>query len=43
VHGLTNLYVAGGSVLATSSQANLTLTILALGLRLAERLVDITR
>lgn len=37
VHGLTNLHIAGGSVLATSSQANPTLTILALGLRLAER------
>ncbi|RUY19947.1 GMC family oxidoreductase, partial [Mesorhizobium sp. M7A.F.Ca.US.001.04.2.1] len=38
VHGLMNLHIAGGSVLATSSQANPTLTILALGLRLADRL-----
>ncbi|RUX21120.1 GMC family oxidoreductase, partial [Mesorhizobium sp. M7A.F.Ca.US.011.01.1.1] len=38
VHGLMNLHIAGGSVLATSSQANPTLTVLALGLRLADRL-----
>lgn len=38
VHGYTNLYVAGGSVFTTSGWANPTLTIVALALRLAERL-----
>lgn len=38
VHGVDNLYVASGSVLPTSSQANPTLTILALSLRLGDRL-----
>lgn len=38
VHGLTNLYVAGGAALVTSSQANPTMTIVALGLRLADHL-----
>jgi choline dehydrogenase-like flavoprotein len=38
VHGVDNLYVASGSVLPTSSQANPTLTILALALRLGDRL-----
>ncbi len=38
VHGVTNLYIASGSVLPTSSQANPTLTILALTLRLGDRL-----
>lgn len=38
VHGTENLYVAGGSVFATSGQANPTLTILALALRLADHL-----
>jgi choline dehydrogenase-like flavoprotein len=38
VHGLANLYVAGGAVFATSGQANPTLTILALALRLADHL-----
>jgi choline dehydrogenase-like flavoprotein len=40
VHGLANLYVAGGAVFATSGQANPTLTILALALRLAEHLAE---
>jgi choline dehydrogenase-like flavoprotein len=44
VHGIDNLYVAGGAVFATSGQANPTLSILALALRLAaclrERLRD---
>jgi choline dehydrogenase-like flavoprotein len=36
VHGMTNLYVAGSAVFATSGQANPTLTIVALALRLAD-------
>jgi choline dehydrogenase-like flavoprotein len=40
VHGVANLYVAGGAVFATSGQANPTLTILALALRLADHLAD---
>ena len=39
VFGTDNLYVASGSVLPTSSQANPTLTTLALALRLADHLV----
>ena len=38
VHGVDNLHIASGSVLPTSSQANPTLTILALALRLGDRL-----
>jgi len=38
VHGIANLYVAGGSVFTTSGWANPTLTIVALALRLADRL-----
>ena len=38
VHGVDNLFVASGAVLPTSSQANPTLTILALTFRLAEHL-----
>ncbi len=38
VHGLDNLYVAGSSVFPTSGYANPTLTLLALALRLADRL-----
>lgn len=38
VHGVRNLYVAGSAVFATSSQANPTLTIAALALRLADHL-----
>jgi choline dehydrogenase-like flavoprotein len=38
VHGTENLYIAGGAVFPTSSQANPTLTIVALALRLADRL-----
>ena len=38
VHGISNLYVAGSSVFTTGGQANPTLTIVALALRLAEHL-----
>lgn len=38
VHGMDNLYVAGSSVFPTSGQANPTFTIVALALRLADRL-----
>jgi choline dehydrogenase-like flavoprotein len=41
VHGLRNLYVAGSAVFATSSQANPTLTIVALALRLADHIRQI--
>jgi choline dehydrogenase-like flavoprotein len=40
VHGMRNLYVAGSAVFPTSSQANPTLTIVALALRLAEHLKE---
>jgi choline dehydrogenase-like flavoprotein len=38
VHGVSNLYIASSSVFPTSSQANPTLTIVALALRLAKHL-----
>jgi choline dehydrogenase-like flavoprotein len=38
IHGLTNLYIAGSAVFPTSSQANPTLTIVALAARLAAHL-----
>lgn len=38
VHGIANLHVAGAAVFPTSSQANPTLTAVALALRLADRL-----
>ena len=38
VHGMENLYVAGSSVFPTAGQANPTVTIVALALRLADRL-----
>lgn len=42
VHGIGNLHVAGAAVFPTSSQANPTLTAVALALRLADRLGDET-
>jgi choline dehydrogenase-like flavoprotein len=38
VHSVRNLFIAGSAVFPTSSQANPTLTIIALSLRLAEHL-----
>jgi len=38
VHGVANLYVAGAALFPTSSQANPTLTLVALALRLARHL-----
>jgi choline dehydrogenase-like flavoprotein len=38
VHGINNLYVASAATFATSSQANPTLTVVALALRLADTL-----
>jgi choline dehydrogenase-like flavoprotein len=38
VHGMQNLFVAGSAIFPTSSQANPTLTIVALALRLADHL-----
>lgn len=38
VHDMANLYIAGGAVFPTSSQANPTLTVVALALRLADHL-----
>ena len=41
VHGVSNLFIAGSSVFPTSSQANPTLTIVAMSLRLADHLLTI--
>jgi choline dehydrogenase-like flavoprotein len=41
VHGVTNLYLAGSSVFPAAGHANPTLTLLALGIRLAQRLRDV--
>jgi choline dehydrogenase-like flavoprotein len=43
VHGIENLYIAGSATFPTSSQANPTLTIVALALRLAQRLRRVSR
>jgi len=43
VHSVANLYVAGSAVFPTSSQANPTLTLIAVSLRLAEHLVERAR
>ena len=40
VHGMENLYIAGSSVFPTSSSNNPTMTLVALALRLSDRLVD---
>jgi choline dehydrogenase-like flavoprotein len=41
VHGISNLFVAGSSVFPTGGWVNPTLTIVALALRLADRLEDV--
>ena len=41
IHGVHNLFIAGSSVFPTSSQANPTLTVVALVLRLADHLKDL--
>ncbi len=41
VHGIANLFVAGAATFPTSSQANPTLTVVALSLRLAEHLKQV--
>jgi len=38
VHGISNLYIAGSSVFPTSGLSNPTLTIIALAVRLADRI-----
>jgi choline dehydrogenase-like flavoprotein len=43
IHGLRNLYIAGGAVFPTSSQANPTLTVVALSVRLATLLAQAAR
>jgi choline dehydrogenase-like flavoprotein len=43
VHGIANLYLAGAATFPTSGQANPTLTIVALALRLAQRLKQVSR
>jgi choline dehydrogenase-like flavoprotein len=43
VHDVANLYIAGSAVFPTSSQANPTLTLLALSLRLADHLARTLR
>jgi choline dehydrogenase-like flavoprotein len=43
VHGMENLFVAGSSLFPTAGFANPTLTVVALTLRLADRLKDVAR
>ena len=43
VHGVANLYVAGGSVFPTAGHAGPTFTLTALAIRLAERLKEVLR
>lgn len=43
VHGVDNLFIAGSAVFPTSSQANPTLTIVALALRLAQHIKSLER
>lgn len=43
VHDVPNLFIAGSAVFPTSSQANPTLTIVAMALRLADRLKHLTK
>lgn len=43
VHGVSNLYVAGSSVFPTGGYANPTLTIIALAIRLGDRLREVMR
>ena len=43
VHGIDNLYIASAATFATSSQANPTLTVVALALRLADHLKSAAR
>ena len=40
VHGISNLFMAGGSVFPTGGFANPTLTLIALAIRLADHLKD---
>jgi choline dehydrogenase-like flavoprotein len=42
VHGIANLFVAGSSLFPTSGWANPTLTIVALALRTADRIAELT-
>ena len=41
VHGVANVYVAGSSVFPTSGITNPTLTLLALGFRMGDRMIDV--
>jgi choline dehydrogenase-like flavoprotein len=43
VHGVSNLFIASSATFPTSGQANPTLTLVALSLRLAEHLRSLVR